>query len=111
MRAVNDRLIIEIEELESSTASGIIIPETAKRRDFIGIVQSVGPDAKRMKLEGIKSGDRVLYNQYSEMLKHEGVEYRVCKDENVLVKLPTGKAHATRRTASAETSKEWTNLD
>lgn len=111
IEAVMDRVIVEVEELADQSAGGIFIPETAQRRDMIGTIRSIGPETPMCKLESLKTGDRVLYNEFSQIIKIMGVDYRVVKEKNILVKLPKGDAHTGKRSLPSQTSKDWVNLD
>ena len=83
LRPLADRLIVEPAEREEKTASGIILPETAKEKPQEGIVLAVGPgrkddDGKLIPME-LKEGDRVLYAKYA------GTEVKLPDDRKVLV--------------------------
>jgi chaperonin GroES len=83
LRPLADRLIIEPVEQEETTASGIILPETAKEKPQEGKVLAVGPGRKDEEGERIpmdvKEGDRVLYAKYA------GTEVKLPDDRKVLV--------------------------
>lgn len=82
LKVIKDRVLIEIEALGTVSAGGIILPENRKERDQIGVAVAVGPDVRE-----IHADDRVLYNDYSQLLEHEGKKYRIVKEENVLAVL------------------------
>ena len=73
LKPLADRLIVEPIEQEEKTASGIILPETAKERPQEGNVLAVGPGRKD------EEGDRVLYAKYA------GTEVKLPDDRKVLV--------------------------
>ena len=83
LRPLADRLIVEPIEQEEKTASGIILPETAKEKPQEGTVLAVGPGRKDEEGERIpmdvKEGDRVLY------VKYAGTEVKLPDDRKVLV--------------------------
>jgi chaperonin GroES len=83
LRPLADRLIVEPIEQEETTASGIILPETAKEKPQEGAVLAVGPGRKDEEGERIpmdvKEGDRVLYAKYA------GTEIKLPDDRKVLV--------------------------
>jgi len=90
LRPLGDRVVVEAEdELEQRTASGLVIPDTAKEKPMIGAVLAVGPgalndDGKRMPMD-VKEGDRVLYSKYAGTeVKLEGKEYLVLSARDVL---------------------------
>ena len=67
-----DRVIIQQAEAETTTASGIIIPDTAQEKPQKGTVIAVGKGAKDNPMT-VKAGDTVLYGKYAGTeLKHNG---------------------------------------
>ena len=83
LKPLADRLIVEPIEQEEKTASGIILPETAKEKPQEGEVLAVGPgrkdeDGKPIPMD-VKEGDRVLYAKYA------GTEVKLSDDRKVLV--------------------------
>ena len=69
LRPLGDRLVVEPLEKEEKTASGIILPETAKEKPQEGTVLAAGPgrtddDGKRIAMD-VKAGDVVLYAKYA----------------------------------------------
>jgi chaperonin GroES len=90
LRPLGDRVVVEAEdELEQKTASGLVIPDTAKEKPMIGEVLAVGPGAlndegKRLPMD-VKEGDKVLYSKYAGTeVKLEGKEYLVLSARDVL---------------------------
>ena len=83
LKPLGDRLIVEPVEKEEVTASGIILPETAKEKPQEGEVLAVGPgrrdeDGDRIPMD-VKEGDRVLFAKYA------GTEIKLETDRKVLV--------------------------
>ncbi len=77
-----DRVLIEREEQINTTASGIIIPDSAKEKPLQGKVIAVGPEAKE---DGISEGDTVVFANYSGMeITVEGSEYLILPSKDVL---------------------------
>ena len=64
LKPLGDRVIVESLEAEEKTASGIIIPDSAKEKPQAGKVLAVGPGKKDEPME-VKVGDTVLYGKYS----------------------------------------------
>lgn len=68
VKPLSDRVVVKPLEAEEKTASGIVIPDTAKEKPAQGEVVAVGSgkvdDGKRVPLE-VKVGDKVLYSKYS----------------------------------------------
>ena len=69
LRPLQDRVIVKQADAEEKTASGIVLPDTAKEKPTKGKVIAVGPGkldekGKRMEL-GVRAGDTVYYGKYS----------------------------------------------
>jgi len=82
MKPLGDRVIVEPLEQEEKTASGIILPETAKEKPQQGIVVAAGPgrrdDAGKRVPMDVKVGDKVLFQKYG------GTEIKL-NDKKVIV--------------------------
>ena len=79
-----DRVLIEPTQAETKTASGIIIPDTAKEKPQEGTVVAVG-DGKNVYMMTVKVGDKVLYGKYSGTeLKIDGKDYLIVKEQDLL---------------------------
>ena len=83
LKPLGDRLIVEPTEREEVTASGIVLPETAKEKPQKGTVLAVGPgrrdeEGQRIPMD-VKEGDRVLFAKYA------GTEVKLEPDRKVLV--------------------------
>ncbi len=79
---LTNRVLVEREEQTNTTASGIIIPDTAKEKPLQGKVVAVGPDAKE---EGISEGDIVVFADFSGMeITIEGTKYLILLSKEVL---------------------------
>ena len=83
LKPLGDRLVVEAIEQEDATASGILIPESAKEKPQQGNVLAAGPgrlddDGKRIAME-VKVGDRVLYAKYA------GTEIKLEDNKKVLI--------------------------
>jgi chaperonin GroES len=84
IKPLADRVLVEPLEAETKTASGIIIPDTAKEKPQKGTVVAVGPGTKDEPLT-VKIGDVVLYGKYSGTeLKLEGTEYLMMRESDIL---------------------------
>jgi chaperonin GroES len=83
LKPLGDRLVVEPIEAEETTASGILLPETAKEKPQEGKVIAAGPgklddSGKRVPME-VSVGDRVLYAKYA------GTEIKLDGDNKVLI--------------------------
>jgi chaperonin GroES len=83
-RPLADRVLVEPIQAETKTASGIIIPDTAKEKPQEGTVIAVGP-GKVDEPTTVKEGDKVLYGKYSgSELKLDGKDYLIIKEGDIL---------------------------
>ncbi|MDT8444890.1 MAG: co-chaperone GroES [Desulfuromonadales bacterium] len=89
IRPLHDRIIVERLEEETTTAAGIIIPDSAKEKPQQGNVIAVGKgkvteDGKVLPLD-VKVGDKVLFGKYSGTeIKIEGKEFLMMREDDVL---------------------------
>ncbi len=84
IRPLADRVIVEPAPAETQTASGIIIPDTAKEKPQKGTIVAVGNGKKDEPLV-VKVGDTVLYGKYAGTdLKFEGKDYLIMREEDIL---------------------------
>ena len=84
IKPLADRVLVEPLEAETKTASGIIIPDTAKEKPQKGTVVAVGPGTKDEPLT-VKVGDTVLDGKYAGTeLKLEGTEYLMMRESDIL---------------------------
>jgi chaperonin GroES len=89
---LEDRVVIRPLEGEEVTASGLVIPDTAKEKPQEGEVMAVGPgrlddNGKRVPME-VKSGDRVLYSKYAGTeVKIDGEEVLVVSSRDILARI------------------------
>ncbi|MCW2584642.1 MAG: chaperonin Cpn10 [Frankiales bacterium] len=88
IKPLEDRILVQAVEAETTTASGIVIPDTAKEKPQEGTVLAVGPgrfeDGARVPLD-VKVGDKVLYSKYGGTeVKYAGEEYLVLSARDVL---------------------------
>lgn len=83
LKPLADRVLIEAAPAEEKTASGIIIPDTAKEKPLQGKVIAVGPGKKDEPVT-LKEGDTVLYGQYSGTeIKIDGSDYLIMRESDV----------------------------
>lgn len=78
-----DRVLIKPAEAEEKTASGIIIPDTAKEKPQRGEVIAVGKGTKDCEMT-VKVGDQVLYGKYSgTQITIDGTDYMIMKEGDI----------------------------
>ena len=88
LRPLNDRVIVKRLDNERTTASGIVIPESATEKPDQGEILAVGPgkkteDGKVLALD-LKVGDKVLIGKYSgQAVKIDGEELLVIREEEI----------------------------
>jgi chaperonin GroES len=88
IKPLEDRIVVQINDAETTTASGIVIPDTAKEKPTQGTVLAVGPgrfeDGARVPLD-VAVGDVVLFNKYGgNEIKVGGEDYLVLTARDVL---------------------------
>ena len=89
IRPLHDRIIVERLEEETTTAGGIIIPDSAKEKPQEGKVVAVGKgkvteDGKVLPLD-VKVGDKVLFGKYAGTeIKIEGKEFMMMREDDIL---------------------------
>ena len=89
LKPLGDRIVIEQVETEEKTASGIVLPDTAKEKPQEGLVVAVGSgrileSGERVALE-VKEGDKVIFSKYAGTeVKLDGKEYLILRENDVL---------------------------
>ncbi|KAB2928803.1 MAG: co-chaperone GroES [Dechloromonas sp.] len=89
IRPLHDRVIVKRVEAERTTASGIVIPDSAGEKPDQGEVLAVGPgkrddNGKQIALD-VKVGDRVLFGKYAgQAVKVDGQEVLVMREEDIM---------------------------
>ncbi|HEX2809141.1 MAG TPA: co-chaperone GroES [Kineosporiaceae bacterium] len=88
IKPLEDRIVVKPLDAEQTTASGLVIPDTAKEKPQEGKVLAVGPgrfeEGQRLPLD-VKVGDTVLYSKYGGTeVKYSGEEYLILSARDVL---------------------------
>jgi len=89
IKPLEDKILVQALEAETTTASGLVIPDTAKEKPQEGTVVAVGQgrfdeDGDRIPMD-IKEGDKVIYSKYGGTeIKYEGKEYLILSSRDVL---------------------------
>jgi chaperonin GroES len=88
IKPLEDRIVVKTNEAETVTASGLVIPDTAKEKPQEGVVLAVGPgrfdDGVRVPMD-VKVGDVVLYSKYGGTeIKHNNEEFLVLSARDIL---------------------------
>jgi chaperonin GroES len=88
IKPLEDRIVVQPSDAEQTTASGLVIPDTAKEKPQEGIVLAVGPgrfeDGARVPLD-VSVGDTVIYSKYGGTeVKYNNEDYLVLSARDVL---------------------------
>jgi chaperonin GroES len=88
IKPLEDRIVVTVLESEQTTASGIVIPDTAKEKPQEGTVLAVGPgrfeNGQRLPLD-IKEGDTVIFSKYGGTeIKYGADEFLILSARDVL---------------------------
>ena len=89
IKPLEDRIVVQTLEAEQTTASGLVIPDTAKEKPSKGEVVAVGPgkhaDDGKLVPMAVKVGDMVLFNKYAGTeVKIDGAEHLVMREDDIL---------------------------
>jgi len=92
LKPLSDRIVVKAHEAEEKTASGIILPDTAKEKPQMGEVLAVGPgkmnDNGTLNKMTLKKGDKVLYGKYSgSEVSVEGEDLMIMRESDILATL------------------------
>ncbi|MCL5033523.1 MAG: co-chaperone GroES [Bacteroidetes bacterium] len=84
IQPLDDRVLVEFEEeKEEKTASGLIIPDTAKEKPRTGLVVAVGTDEDLQ--SKVKVGDKILFAKYGgEEIQFDGRDFRIVQRSDIL---------------------------
>ncbi|HEY0560854.1 MAG: groS [Mycobacterium sp.] len=88
IKPLEDRIVIQVNEAETTTASGLVIPDTAKEKPQEGTVLAVGPgrfeDGQRVPLD-VAEGDVVIFSKYGGTeVRYNNEDYLVLSARDVL---------------------------
>jgi chaperonin GroES len=89
IKPLEDRVVVRTLEAEQTTASGLVIPDTAKEKPQEGEVLAVGPgrvddNGQRIPLD-VTVGDKVIYSKYGGTeVKYSGEEYLILSARDIL---------------------------
>ncbi|KKE78955.1 co-chaperone GroES [Oceanobacillus caeni] len=89
IKPLGDRVIIELVEQEEKTASGIVLPDSAKEKPQEGKVVAVGTgrvldNGERVPLE-VAEGNQIIFSKFAGTeVKYEGTEYLILRESDIL---------------------------
>ena len=89
IKPLEDKLVVQASEAETTTASGIVIPDTAKEKPQEGEIIAAGPGARNEQGQlvplDVKAGDRVLFGKWSGTeVKIDGQDLLIMKESDLL---------------------------
>jgi len=89
IRPLQDRVLVQRVDAEDKTASGIIIPDTAKEKPSEGKVVAGGPgkrlDNGSIQEMGVKKGDKIFFSKYGGTeVKVDGEDYIIMREDDIL---------------------------
>ncbi len=88
IQPLSDRVVVQTQDAEEQTASGLYIPDTAKEKPQRGVVLAVGPgrveNGNKIAMT-VKAGDTVLYGKYSGTeVTIDDTEYMIMRESDIL---------------------------
>ncbi|GGB41332.1 co-chaperone GroES [Virgibacillus dakarensis] len=89
IKPLGDRVVIELVEQEEKTASGIVLPDSAKEKPQEGKVVAVGSgrvtdNGEKVALE-VAEGNHVIFSKFAGTeVKYEGTEYLILRENDIL---------------------------
>ena len=84
IKPLADRVLVQAQEAETKTASGLFIPDSAKEKPQPGVIIAVGNGKKDEPME-LKVGDKVMYGKYSGTeVSFEGKDYLIMRQSDVI---------------------------
>jgi chaperonin GroES len=91
LKPLGDRVIAEVLEEETTTASGIVLPDTAKEKPQRGRILAVGAgryeNGTLIPME-VAAGDEVIFSKYGGTeVKSDGTEYLLLRESDILAKI------------------------
>ncbi|MDR2521187.1 MAG: co-chaperone GroES [Spirochaetaceae bacterium] len=84
IKPLSDRVLVKIEQAETKSAGGIIIPDTAQEKTQTGTVCAVGPGTEKEKVT-VSPGQKVMYDKYAgAQVKIDGAEHLILKMADIV---------------------------
>ena len=104
LQPLGDRLIVEVLDEESTTASGIVLPDTAKEKPQRGRVLAAGPgprdeDGKHIEMD-VEEGDEIIFSKYGGTeIKLGTDDYLILRESDVLAKVVKSESKKSKKAA------------
>jgi len=92
LRPLDDRVVVQPQEAEETTAGGIVLPDAAREKPQRGTVVAVGPgrlldNGNRGELS-VSVGDTVIYGKYGgSEIEIDGEEMKILRESDILAKI------------------------
>ena len=107
LKPLGDRLIVEVLEEEEQTASGIVLPDTAKEKPQRGRVLAVGPGSRddngNFVPMDLEEGDEIVFSKYGGTeIRLGNEEVLILRESDVLAKVAGTKAKGKREPVGAK---------
>jgi chaperonin GroES len=84
IKPLSDRVLVKVEEAETKSAGGIIIPDTAQEKTQAGKVIAVGPGTEKDKIT-VSVGQKVMYDKYAgSAMKIDGADCLIVKMQDII---------------------------
>lgn len=88
IKPLGDRVVIELIEVEETTAGGIVLPDSAKEKPQEGKVIAVGTgkivNGEKIDLE-VEEGDRIIFSKFAGTeVEYDGKEYLIIREDDIL---------------------------
>jgi chaperonin GroES len=89
IKPLGDRVVIELVEQEETTASGIVLPDSAQEKPQEGKVVAIGSgrvtdSGEKVALE-VKEGDHIIFSKFAGTeVKYQGTEYLILRENDIL---------------------------
>ncbi len=92
LKPLDDRVVVQPMDAETTTAGGIVLPDTAKEKPQRGKVKAVGPgrllDSGERCQMSVAVGDEVLFSKYGGTdIEVEGTDVKILRESDILAKL------------------------
>ena len=106
IKPLEDRIVVQPLDAEQTTASGLVIPDTAKEKPQEGVVLAVGPgprdeDGEYIKMD-VEEGDEIIFSKYGGTeIKIGADEVLILRESDVLAKVVTTGSKGKRKLAGA----------
>ncbi|MEL6895445.1 MAG: co-chaperone GroES [Planctomycetota bacterium] len=92
LRPLDDRVVVQPDEAEETTAGGIVLPGSAQEKPQRGTVVAVGPgrllDSGNRGELSVSEGDTVIYGKYGGSdIEVDGADYKILRESDILAKV------------------------